>query len=244
MTPIDEKAKQLDTLNSTLEKLRETRKLSVYWFAQRGMKLADNKLSELNEKLSELQQQLEILDEEKERLKEEEQDLAVAIKNDNVGQQISMLSKEILSLEKLKNKRQKNWDDYNKKAVEVGFGENPSEDVFDNNREKAREEINICQIDMDAKNEDLRLAKNESDSIIEQLAENTRTLETLLKNKNNITGREAEIREMILQTTGATPAEIPFIGELIRVKDVEKDWENSIEKILHNFALRLIVPDR
>ena len=49
---------------------------------------------------------------------------------------------------------------------------------------------------------------------------------------------------MILQEIHAKPEEIPFIGELIKVKDSEKVWENSIEKILHNFALRLVVPKK
>jgi uncharacterized protein YPO0396 len=28
------------------------------------------------------------------------------------------------------------------------------------------------------------------------------------------------------------------------VKDDERDWEYSIERILHNFALRLVVPEK
>ena len=54
----------------------------------------------------------------------------------------------------------------------------------------------------------------------------------------------SEIRNEILQEVGATSAEIPFIGELIRIKDTESEWQAAIERILHNFALRLIVPDK
>ena len=54
----------------------------------------------------------------------------------------------------------------------------------------------------------------------------------------------AEIRDEILKAVGATTEEIPFVGELIRVKDDERDWEYSIERILHNFALRLVVPEK
>ena len=96
---------------------------------------------------------------------------------------------------------------------------------------------------MDEKNEELRLAKNRDDKLKEDIEENIAILQTLQKNKNNISGREAAIREEILAAVGAITSEIPFVGELIRVKDEEKDWENSIEKILHNFGLRLIVPD-
>ncbi|MEK7432931.1 MAG: SbcC/MukB-like Walker B domain-containing protein, partial [Cyanobacteriota bacterium] len=66
-----------------------------------------------------------------------------------------------------------------------------------------------------------------------------RSLET---QKNNITGKVAFIREAILQAVGAKHDEIPFVGELIHVK--EKAWENSIEKLLHGFALRILVPER
>ena len=54
----------------------------------------------------------------------------------------------------------------------------------------------------------------------------------------------AEIRDEIIGRIGATADEIPFIGELICVKDNEREWEPAIERILHNFALRLIVPEK
>ena len=97
---------------------------------------------------------------------------------------------------------------------------------------------------MNEKNEEWRLAKNEEEKIGKAIKSNIETLNTLQKNKNNISGRVAEIREMILQEVHAKLEEVPFIGELIRVKDSEKVWENSIEKILHNFALRLVVPEK
>ncbi|HPT40636.1 MAG TPA: SbcC/MukB-like Walker B domain-containing protein, partial [Candidatus Paceibacterota bacterium] len=47
-----------------------------------------------------------------------------------------------------------------------------------------------------------------------------------------------------IEYIGANKEEIPFIGELIKVKEEEMNWESSIEKVLHNFALRLIVPPK
>lgn len=128
--------------------------------------------------------------------------------------------------------------------IVVGLDENPSNEKFNENREKAKMAKTNCQSELESQNEKLRSAKNKADSLKEEIDRNIETFEVLQKNKNNISGREAEIRDMILQEIGATPAEIPFIGELIRVKENEKDWENTIEKILHNFALRLIVPEK
>lgn len=242
LKPIDEKAKELEEIDKNLEELKNTREMAVYWFAKKNVELANAKIVELNDKLSELKEELSKLNDEKERLKKRESELRVSIDSDDVGRQIKVLKEEIDRLEQKKISRQSKLRDYNKKAIELGFCENPTEQSFVENREKAKIERSNCVQELGKKNEDLRHALNEKERIEDKIKENTRNVKTLLKNKNNISGREAEIREWILQEVGATSSEIPFIGELIQVKENEKDWENSIEKILHNFGLRLIVP--
>lgn len=244
LKPIDEKAKQLDNIAKALSELQATREMAVYWFAKKNMELANAKLVELNEKLSRLNEELTKLNAAKDELKEKERTLSMAIENDNVGQQIKAIEKEMQGLERTKQSRQKKLDEYNKKVREVGFSENPVEVLFLENREKARTERDYCEATLNEKNEEWRLAKNEEERIGKEIISNIETLNTLQKNKNNISGRVTEIREMILQEIHAKAEEIPFIGELIRVKDSEKGWENSIEKILHNFALRLVVPEK
>jgi len=244
LKPIDEKARQLEDIAKSLNKLQATREMAVYWFAIKNMELANAKLDELNDKLSKLNEELQKLNDEKEELKGRERALSLAIENDNVGQQIKTLEKEMQGLERTKQSRLKKHDEYNKKVREIGFSENPTETLFLENRENARKERDNCEATLNENNEEWRLAKNEEEKIGKAITSNIETLNTLQKNKNNISGRVAEIREMILQEIHAKPEEIPFIGELIRVKDSEKVWENSIEKILHNFALRLIVPEK
>jgi len=38
--------------------------------------------------------------------------------------------------------------------------------------------------------------------------------------------------------------ELPFVGELIKVKEDALHWEDSIERLLHGFSLRLLVPEK
>ena len=243
LQPIDERAKQLEEISYALENLKNTRDLAVYWFAKKNVELAEAKIVELDEKLTGLKGELAQLDEEKERLKQQERDLSLSIENDDVGRQIKDLAREIKALNNTKQTRQTKLNSYNHKAAEVGLSTVLTAEVFVENRETARIEKAKCQTLLDEKNEELRLAKNRDDKFKEDIEENIAILQTLQKNKNNISGREAAIREEILAAVGAITSEIPFVGELIRVKDEEKDWENSIEKILHNFGLRLIVPD-
>ena len=69
---IDQKAKQLESINSALDKIKETKGYAVYWFAQKSVELANTKLVELNIKLKELKEQLAKLNEEKEQLKQQQ----------------------------------------------------------------------------------------------------------------------------------------------------------------------------
>ena len=241
---IDQKAKQLESINSAHYKIKETKEYADYWFAQKSVELANSKLVELNNKVVELKEQLAKLNDEKEQLKQQERTLSIDIENDNVGRQIKDLEREIRGLESTKQNRQRKLEEYNKKVIVVGLDKDPSNEKFNETRENARKEKVNCQLELESQNEKMRLAKNKADSLKDDIDDNIETLNILQKNRNNISGREAEIRDMILQEIGATPAEIPFIGELIRVKEDEKDWENTIEKILHNFALRLIVPEK
>ncbi len=38
--------------------------------------------------------------------------------------------------------------------------------------------------------------------------------------------------------------DLPFAGELIQVRPEEQAWEGAAERLLHNFGLSLLVPDR
>ena len=244
LKPIDEKAKKIEKLEITLEELKNTRELAVHWFAKKNVELANAKIEELNEKLVGLKGELVKLEEEKEELKKKESELRVCIESDDVGRQIKTLKEDIGRLEQKKKNRQNRLSEYNRKAVEVGFSQNPTEMLFVENRERAKTERDNWQFMLTQKNKESGLAVIEKERIEREIEKNKDIIDTLLKNKNNISGREAEIRDEILQAVGATASEIPFIEELIRVKDNEKDWENSIEKILHNFGLRLIVPGK
>lgn len=244
LEPIDEKAKELELLNEIIDNINNNRQMALYWFALKNVELAGVKKQDLENKLKILNKQLAELNNKKDNLRREENQLISAINNDEIGKQITELGKEIDELKIQKEIRLEKLDDYNTKAREVGFSENPSEDVFLSNRGNAYASKEKCKRDIAGNNEELRLAKNKQEQIKKEIDDNIIILEQLKKNKNNISVDVARIRESILNAVGATSTEIPFIGELIRVKESERIWENSIEKILHNLALRLIVPEK
>ena len=171
--------------------------------------------------------------------------MRIAIERDEVGQQIKELEREIRDNEHKRDSRKIKLEGYNTLAQNVNLSVNPDASAFATNRAKAKSEKDALQkrIDNDI-SEQKRITHNALDEIEKDIKQHVETIRYLKEHKNNISGRVAEIRDEIIDSVGATTEEIPFVGELISVKDNERNWEYAIERILHNFALRLIVPEK
>jgi len=244
LTPINQIAIELEQIQVELTRLNLDKEVAVYFFAKKNIELSEKELQTCEEKLTDLNEQLNELKFKEDSLKQEERSISLSIERDEVGGKIKELEKEIKQLEKSRDLRKSKLNDYNKLAQNLELSTNPGEETFQANREYSKQKRADLEVARSDKDEGLRLTKNELDRIKNEIENRVETIKSLQKNKNNIPTRVSEIRDDILEHVGATKQEIPFIGELIKVKDEETSWESSIEKILHNFALRLIVPDR
>lgn len=68
-------------------------------------------------------------------------------------------------------------------------------------------------------------------------------LDSLRKRRSNIPHKSLTIRQGMAAAVGADIERLPFVGELLEVKDEESAWEGATERILHNFALSILVPE-
>ena len=245
LKPIDALAKEIQAIDSRIKELQHEKEVAAYWFASRTVELCDEELYRCKAELRRLDDDLKALKIEKTRLEGEQTRLSIAIERDEVGQQIKELEREIRDNEQKRNNRQKMLESYNMLAQKVSLVVNPNAFAFDSNRSKAKGEKDALQKQIDKElSETKRLTQNALDEIENDIKQHVETIRYLREHKNNISGRVAEIRDEIISHVGATTEEIPFVGELISVKDNERGWEYAIERILHNFALRLIVPEK
>ena len=77
----------------------------------------------------------------------------------------------------------------------------------------------------------------------EQYAELEAELQSLYRRRSNIPRQILEMRSELCRTTGISEDDILFAGELLQVRAEEREWEGAIERLLHNFALSLLVRD-
>jgi len=77
-------------------------------------------------------------------------------------------------------------------------------------------------------------------------------LRTISEDLDSLRGRQGlipaalqQLREAVSAATGVPVAELPFAGELMEVRpEYYEDWSGAIEKMLHNFGISLLVPER
>ncbi len=245
LSPIRDKSVELIHLKYELSVLDKDREILPLWFALRKEALLVSFISDIKGQIERQSQKLSNINATIDQLSVEERDLDMQIRQDKVGTRITDLANENKKHLEQKKEREETLEEYNKLALELNLIENPSEEkVFEEQKmnaakkQKAVSEI-VSQFDGDIFN-----LKTEKIKFTEDLDRVANELNVLRNQKNNITGRVAEIRKQLLEHLDVTESEIPFIGELIQVKPDEKHWEPAIEKLLHSFALRILVPDK
>ena len=185
LTPINEIANKLKDFQDQSAKLTASKEISVYWFANKKVELAEKELITHAEKLDLLQTERKELKIKEDTLKQEERTLSISIESDEVGGKIKDLEKEIKNLTGQKESRSKKLDQYNLIAKNIELHTNPGEELFKENRARAAEkktELENIRLEHDEK---LRLSKNKRETLSKQMADCTETIKALQKNKNN-----------------------------------------------------------
>ena len=86
----------------------------------------------------------------------------------------------------------------------------------------------------------LVIRTKEAENEFAQTAAEVRALED---QASNIPSAMLELRLEIARAIGISESALPFVGELIEVKPDEVAWQGAIERVLHGFALSILVDE-
>ncbi|RBG36998.1 ATP-binding protein, partial [Xanthomonas oryzae pv. oryzae] len=87
-----------------------------------------------------------------------------------------------------------------------------------------------------------RIAGKREDS--QRFAQVRAEIEALTRNPSNIAAPMQALRARLSEETGIPEAALPFVGELIQVREEDAAWRGAIERVLHGFAQSLLVDER
>ncbi len=241
LTPIDKEGKKYEQHISLKEKNELMRdSLSIY-FASIQEKLLSTKIDELDIELQKTNSTKIGVDTESKELSIQDRELRLELER-NGGNRLNQIATNIESVEVLLKQAKLKNNEYNNLAKELELQTVSSEHRFLNNMRDVKLRLENISRDADSIQNDkisLGVIKTKEEKIQDELSEEIFYLEN---NRSNIPQRNSKIRDTMAEALGLDSDELPFVGELIEVKDAK--WEGAIERILNSFALSLLVENR
>ncbi|KPQ44717.1 MAG: Chromosome partition protein Smc [Candidatus Methanoperedens nitroreducens] len=217
--------------------------MSLPFFSKIKIDLLNKAIVDKQNILIQIKNQIATLDAELENLRQMENGLNIAINRDETGQHLRQIDIDIENLQKEQERKKKNAEGYCTLAKQLDYNSEPDETVF----YKSLAEASLDKISIETKWQNLIRQRDELKLELNQLEtkykDNNTELQSLKQRKSQIPGKNLEIRERISTFLEIPVQELPFIGELLKVKDKEKEWEGAIERLLHSFGLRILVPE-
>ncbi len=225
------------------DKLRACRDGLRPWFAGLKVSLLDKRLESLDEELQRHQTRIARLEEQRREQQVRERELRRTIAEQG-GDRIEALAEEIRRKQgELQRCRQKAGR-YNELMRGLELTPVDSEEDFHARRRQCadlREQTleNEARIQNDLNEAGVSFAQRRSE--YELLQEEIRGLKA---RRSNIDEKQVAVRRALCLALGLAEGEMPFAGELLQVREDERDWEGAAERLLRNFGLSLLVPDQ
>jgi uncharacterized protein YPO0396 len=242
LIPLVADCKRHGELVSEVNHLRHCRESLRAHFASLKLALLDKRLGLLDEEWHKVDGQVRRLDSTREEQGRQVDELKQAI-NDNDGDRLERLAADIRKKEQLRDAR-KTKDGRYRDLVAVLGETAPSDDAtFTAQRTQFkvwREEVINRNADLQniltEHGVSLRQGKLEHDQL-------TAEIDSLKRRRSNIDDQQIQIRAALCTALGLDADDMPFAGELIQVREDERDWEGAVERLLRGFGLALLVPD-
>ncbi|WP_245583202.1 ATP-binding protein [Oceanospirillum beijerinckii] len=243
LTPLIADCDQHQLNHQQVVELRQCREALASYFSEQKLALLDERLGRLQQELIRQQNRVQRLSEESEQQSFQQQELKQQIA-DNGGDRIERLRHEIQQLQVERERRFDKAERYQKllTPLDMVAVDNPDDFL---QQQQAVQQLQQALEDQQAEQSD-RLRESEFDFLRrkEEHQALEQTLSELKSRQSNIEQPQIRIRQQLCQALELDETELPFIGELLQVREEDKAWEGAIQRLMRNFGLSLLVPDQ
>ena len=229
-------------LLASVAELRLCREALKPWFAGKKFTLLEQRLENLHTNLASETAKVERLQDRKNEQQDTERNLRLNIAQSG-GDRIAQIEAEVKRQQAELDKRQKNATRYDELRRSLGL-------LQVANREELQTQQQGCAQRHATDTEREVALQNEVTEHSVELSQGRREHQVLVDDvkslrarRSNIESSQIALRAALCQALGLREDDMPFAGELLQVHDDARDWEGAAERVLHNFALSLLVPD-
>ncbi len=242
LSPLVADCERHGTLVAQVEELRACREALKSYFAGLKLGLLDRRIALLSEEWTRQDAQVQRLKERCDALSIEEGNLKRNIA-DNGGDRLERLAGEIRVKEQERQRREQKARRFEALVRTVGEAPSGDENSFLDQRrrflslaEGARSKEADLQNRLTEYAVNLRQGKQEHEQLSAEIA-------SLKTRRSNIPAEQVAMRAALCRALGLSEEDMPFAGELLQLREDERDWEGAAERLLRNFGLSLLVPD-
>ena len=240
LEPVRDNAARHAVLTVDYNNAHQQREQLSPWFTSRKLELSQAHLLELERAGTKVEEQQTALTAELGSLTRELADLRDDIRNSGGGR-IAAIEAELARLSIEQGARRERFTTYSEAATVLGLFEPEDQVVFDANA-AALPGVEKHLVEANAGLQEQRTALDRQRSeASEQAGELKEELKSLLSRQNLLPSWLIALRQRLCKGTGIAESELPFAGELLKVRDSEAAWEGAAERTLHGFALSLLV---
>lgn len=230
----------LDRVAAEISSLKNQRDALRFYCAERKATLLTDQIAGLvadidahQEKLTAIKSQLGQL-----RIRKEELTLQRAGLG---GNRLTDLERQIIDAGTERERRQSRATRYHELLAAAGLSPVDDTEQFARRRVEVRERaatLDAEQAGLQNRLSELAVRLNTVDAEAKEL---NAELISLRNRRSNIPKASLDLRQRLCAEIAASSEELPFAGELIQVRSDSADWEGAAERVLHGFALSMLV---
>lgn len=242
LTPLVADCERHAEIAAASEELRACRDALKTWFAGLKLALLEKRLVALDEDWARQNAQMQRLEESRNTQQNEERELRRSIA-ENGGDRIERLTHEIETKNSERQARQRKAERYAGLVRTLGMAAAADTDTFVAQRnafsalaEVTTEAEAALQNELTESAVTLRQGKQEHTVLSAEIA-------SLKARRSNIPAEQVAMRAALCGALHLSESGMPFAGELLQVREEERDWEGAAERLLRGFGMALLVPD-
>lgn len=244
LRPLMDEASHYERVESGIRELQTCADAVPAWFAGHRTALFQGAVDETKRRLTQVRHRIDSIGEDLELVRRQQRDLEIAISTDAAGQRMRELDLEIRRMEERASSKRRQAEKYDRLAARLNLPAYGDENVFYASADEALKERRAIDERADELGKSAVELQIRVRNFKQSCDELEREVESLRLRKSQIPDQNLGIRSRMLEELGIPEEEIPFVGELLKVRDEEREWEGAIERLLHNLALRLLVPEK
>ena len=210
------------------------------WYEARRIELLDAAIRELDARILGLEgrgnQQAERLAAARDELR----DLETAHREKG-GADIERLQEECDRTERQRDERLRRYHLVEEACRTLDWPVPDTAEAFGERLAEARSRLEAFEAALEADETERDKVRDALKAYEARFAELRREIAAMERQPSNIPAHMLELRGDLAAAIGCAESELPFVGELIEVREAAADWRGAIERVLHGFALSLLV---